>query len=749
MLKQVQHDKRGLKMKTIFRTAKIIALFAAAVAFSSCDNLIDTVVTTGSTTTENETTANGKARLSVSIGEKSARTILPADVTEADITRAELLAKTSEADSFAAVKSWSSDGTASAIAKMSVDTEIMIDAGTYDFTLNLYAAPNGTQTLCQRGTLANVTVAAGANLLAFSARYVADGTGTLALTLTWTANDRIASVQAGLFTAESGGETAVAGYEAADLAIAGDEASGFSATYEKNVVPSGTYFARFLLYAADGTLLNTLEDVTRIETACTTSKTVALSNVNTVYAITYHLTSGEWTDGFTPTESRNANKAVMLPTENDITRTGYDFAGWYTSADGGATLTGDALTAIGAGTAGDTALWAQWTAHEYTITYDLGNNATNASENPATYTIESDTITLAEPTRTGYTFNGWYKGSIADEVNKVTQIAHGSTGDITLTAGWTANIYTITYELDGGVNSAENPETYIIDDTIILAPPTRERQAANGYYPAQDFEFVGWYELVLTSPTTRKQVEVKEISGTRMEDVYLTAKWQSVIHLNTSEISKISTITQNTKIIFEGEADDGTYESGTLYKIGEELRNFYNTNFGSVSVPEYSNRSIEIKLDLSGVTELTHIWTRIFENCDNLTSIILPEGITTIGQEAFSNCDKLESIVLSDSITELEFQAFSYCSKLKSVVLPSNLKKIYQAAFLRCYSLETITIPETLESLGNFVFNDCSSLTDIHYKGTKAEWENITKGYDWHSKVPATVVHCSDGDVAL
>ena len=152
----------------------LTAILAAALLFSSCGDLNSPV----------DSDTNGKARLCVGIGEKSARTILPTDIGESGITKAELLAKASEADSPSLVKEWTSEGTASAIAKMTADLRILIDTGNYDFTLNLYANFNGAQTLCQTGTLRAVTVSQGDNPLGFATNYVSGGSGNLSLTLT-------------------------------------------------------------------------------------------------------------------------------------------------------------------------------------------------------------------------------------------------------------------------------------------------------------------------------------------------------------------------------------------------------------------------------------------------------------------------------------------------------------------------------------------------------------------------------------
>ncbi len=96
----------------------------------------------------------------------------------------------------------------------------------------------------------------------------------------------------------------------------------------------------------------------------------------------------------------------------------------------------------------DMTITAQWTVVEYDITYNLVGGI-NDEANPAKYTIETDTITLNDATKTGYTFQGWYDADTGG--NQVTQIAAGSTGGKTLYARWSANEYTVTFDAqDGG-----------------------------------------------------------------------------------------------------------------------------------------------------------------------------------------------------------------------------------------------------------------------------------------------------------
>ena len=71
---------------------------------------------------------------------------------------------------------------------------------------------------------------------------------------------------------------------------------------------------------------------------------------------------------------------------------------------------------------------------------------------------------------------------------------------------------------------------------------------------------------------------------------------------------------------------------------------------------------------------------------------------------------------------------------------------IQEEAFSGCNSLESITIPKTVTMIDNKAFENCTSLSTINYTGTKEDWTKIRLGTDWKKNVPATVVHCSDGD---
>ena len=135
-------------------------------------------------------------------------------------------------------------------------------------------------------------------------------------------------------------------------------------------------------------------------------------------------------------------------------------------------------------------------------------------------------------------------------------------------------------------------------------------------------------------------------------------------------------------------------------------------------------------------------------NTTNLSSIIIPNSVKSIGSSAFEYCSFLKSIIIPNSITSIEDCAF-YCSALSSVVIGNKVENIGGLAFSDCSFLTSIEIPNSVTSIGYGAFSYCYELNNISYKGTIMQWNAISKESNWHNDVPTTVVHCTDGDVAI
>ena len=234
------------------------------------------------------------------------------------------------------------------------------------------------------------------------------------------------------------------------------------------------------------------------------------------YKITWNVNEGDKLTGEGYTVEAFYGNPITAP--SDPTRRGYTFGGWYTDgsnfAENTKFKTGDKMPE------GDVTYYAKWTAIEYTITYNL-DGGTNVSGNPAQYTVETGKITLLDPTKTGYRFDGWYTDDTYS--TKVTEIAADSTGGVTLWAKWTVNQYTVTWDTDGGNALTGNYTTTADYGTAIVRPddPTKEADAQYTY------TFGGWYtDQALAQP-------LDDNATVPAENLTVYAKWNTSVRTYT------------------------------------------------------------------------------------------------------------------------------------------------------------------------------------------------------------------------
>ena len=105
--------------------------------------------------------------------------------------------------------------------------------------------------------------------------------------------------------------------------------------------------------------------------------------------------------------------------------------------------------------------------------------------------------------------------------------------------------------------------------------------------------------------------------------------------------------------------------------------------------------------------------TNMFNGCDNLTTVKLPESLTTIADGSFANCSALNHVTIPDNVTKIGTSAFSLCNGLSDITLGRGLTTIGDFAFKNCDSLETIQLPSDLEKIGEEAFRECDILKSI------------------------------------
>ena len=104
-----------------------------------------------------------------------------------------------------------------------------------------------------------------------------------------------------------------------------------------------------------------------------------------------------------------------------------------------------------------------------------------------------------------------------------------------------------------------------------------------------------------------------------------------------------------------------------------------------------------------------------FYNCTSLTSIIIPDSVTVIGNYLFYECTGLTNIILPDSVTVIGGYSFVDCTSLTNVIIPDNVTHIGEAAFSNCIGLTSVIIPDSVIIIWNYVFYYCTSLVSITF----------------------------------
>lgn len=294
----------------------------------------------------------------------------------------------------------------------------------------------------------------------------------------------------------------------------------------------------------DDPLWNEHSKISKITEGTSFNQTLYAKWEANTYTVTFDKNADDATGDALTDIQATYDKEFAL-TGNTFEKIGYNFADWNTEKDGSGISFADKsivknLTAKKNVTV---TLYAKWEATKYTITYENTENATN--DNPASYTIETETITLKEPTKDGYTFEGWYTDKSFTEESKVTEIKKGSIGERTLYAKWTANNYTVRFDANGGTGSMA-PQTFTYGTSQALSENTFTRT---------DYEFAGWATSA-NGNVTYKDSQDYSISA---ENVTLYAIWRDIISfkkIQTVSITGSETWTPESNVFVSGRVLD-------------------------------------------------------------------------------------------------------------------------------------------------------------------------------------------------
>ena len=662
-------------------TKKIFALlgsFALAAALISCGD-----IATGDET-QNLSETQGKARVIVNIesGLRSA-TLLPSDLTEADITEVRLRAIKVDDDPTRDIdlskgfdRVWTSSESQTAISQMKAATDIIVDIATYDFELSLYkSSEKGDPILCESAKLTQ-TMQPGNNTLNFAAKYVSDdsATGSLEVNFKFKKEDYVEHI--GVVFYKAGDETS-AQNENVYIYNKTNENDTFTAKYSMSGLEAGDYILEFYVYGLypdsrdvdTSDLINTYQKLVRIAPFCKTFAEIELDNLNSFYIVKFVLPDG--VESYLDEAWRSRNASYILPDEDYFLGSWpfHKFIGWYDNEK----FEGEPVYYIEQGTKVDKTFYAKFEEDSLLVIDDISTLDTLGEQLAAANKagLKSVTVKITDKIPLDPLGENWMEdAAVYNESSDKMEYKYTSEA-----------FAQITSVLEGFMNSSSTSDSEEYNGMKIELDLT---ETGISYLPTYAFTF-------------------RSLRGDSPDLADADPDCLTAVKLPDTVTAILKGALQRTGITsFEVPAN--------VTGIGESAFNGCN--------------SLEV-VDFAKGSKCTTIGSDAFCGCSNLKSITIPAGVTEIGVAAFEDCNSLEVV---------DFAEGSKCTT------------IGRSAFYECSNLKSITIPAGVTEIGDDAFDECENLTEINFAGTKEKWAKVEKGsniFPSHVKE----IKCTDGEV--
>lgn len=198
--------------------------------------------------------------------------------------------------------------------------------------------------------------------------------------------------------------------------------------------------------------------------------------------------------------------------------------------------------------------------------------------------------------------------------------------------------------------------------------------------------------------------------------------------------------------------DDGTY-GVSVGKATDSEEIVIPATYEGKAVTQILDQGFEKAYKLKSIVipeGVVSIGNYAFKMCSGLKSIDLPDSLQSIGCLSFENCYSLKNIVIPQSTKTIKHRAFSGCTSLESATIGSNVAIIEDLAFHNCAKLKTVSLANGVSDFGQFVFGKCQTIESFNFDGTATEWESLysqnIKDYTDGAAFSCTV-HCTDGNL--
>ena len=439
------------------------------------------------------------------------------------------------------------------------------------------------------------------------------------------------------------------------------------------------------------------------------------------YAVTFGGNGGAFGESALPrvVTSQDYGSAIVAP---EVTREGYTFAGWQPAL----------LETV---PANDVTYTAQWKANQYTVTFE-GNGGALGESALSQVVISQEygsAIVAPEVTREGYTFAGW-QPALLETV---------PANDVTYTAQWDVNQYTVTFVGNGGgIGDAALPRVVASQDygSAIVAPTaTREWFTFVGWQPTL-LETVPANDVTYTAQWRRwgDSISASSVGGKTMKQLYP----DDYAHMTTVILEE--GITELPEGFFDGCGevvnltlpdsletlgyDDLperikqtlSYDADGFVRYAGWLLGYRDAGAAELTLPAdvhgVGTRAFVDFYDLQTVTipaNIRKIGRSSFENCTYLDNVEIPDSVAAVGRSAFENCSFMQTLSVGSGVRRIGGRAFARCASLQAVVLPDGVETIGEEAFYNDWRMLSVAIPHSVTSIGTNAFGKCRNLTGV------------------------------------